>query len=86
MTAGACLTLLRASPGTAPRCVVAAGKHPTLFGPGVDEFVGVPPSIPCGSTRALTKCSGRKPSSDPSGPVMSLLPEGVIEEPVAAVS
>ena len=86
MTAGACLTLLRASPRTAPRCVAAAGKRPTLFGPGVDEFVGVPPSIPCGSTRALTKCSGRKPSSDPSGPVTSLFPEGVLEEPVAVVS
>jgi len=80
------LILLRASLGTALRWVAAAGKRPTLFGPSVDEFVGVPPSIHCGSTRALAKRSGRKPSSHPSGPVTSLLSEGVIEEPVAAVS
>jgi len=86
MIAGACLPLLRVSPRTAPHCVAAAGKHPTLFGPGVDKFVGVPPSIPCGSTRALAKRSGRKPSSDSRGPVTSLLLEGAIEEPIAAVS
>jgi len=79
MFAGACLPLSRASPGTAPRCVAAAGERPTLFGPGVDEFVGVPPSVPCGSTRALAKRSGRKPSSDPSRQMTSLLLEGVIK-------
>ena len=86
MIVGACLALLRASPETAPFCVAAAGKRPTLFGPGVDEFVDVPLSVPYGSTRALAKRFGRKPSSDPSGLVTSLLLEGVIEEPVATVS
>ena len=41
MIASACLLLLRVSLGTAPHSVAVTDKPPALFGPGLDEIVGV---------------------------------------------